>query len=232
MVREQDNFSLIPATSVDRLLAVGGIVVGILLFLYGKTPAVVVILSAGIFALLLHPLCNLAWIKDYTGRRIIAAIALAGVCILTGYGAWPSADIQQKKLDEMQRKLDEITRLLKEQNPKATPEALQQKYSKGYVIGKLTPDSPALPYQNRLATRYNVNWSSAYVKDNKDGSVDVGFPDFNIPSVSAVFMDNVVTLPKTVGARQSLGAAGISEFVEVLAVSPDGGVIVLFGFTG
>jgi hypothetical protein len=74
---------------VDKWLGIGGIVVTILLFLFGKTPALVVILAVLIFALLIHPIWNFWWIEEYKGRQIFFSALLAMGCFLIGYAAWP-----------------------------------------------------------------------------------------------------------------------------------------------
>src|ERR1041385_4207258 len=74
---------------VDIWLGIGSIVMTILLFLFGKTPAIVLVLAVLIFALLIHPIWNFWWIEKYRGRQIFFSVLLAIGCFLIGYAAWP-----------------------------------------------------------------------------------------------------------------------------------------------
>lgn len=74
---------------IDVWLAIGGVVVTILLYLFGKTPAVVIILSVLLFALLIHPVWNFWWVGKSRWRQIFFIGLLAAVSCLIAYGAWP-----------------------------------------------------------------------------------------------------------------------------------------------
>lgn len=74
---------------IDIWLAIGGVVVTILLYLFVKTPAVVIILSVLIFALLIHPVWNFWWVEKSRWRQILFSVLLAALSCLIAYGAWP-----------------------------------------------------------------------------------------------------------------------------------------------
>ncbi len=138
-------------------------------------------------------------------------------------------DETNKKLDETRRKLDEITRLLKEQNPNATPEKLKEKYSHGYGIAELNPTKAVVPYQNQLLEGFQVDWSVARVNDLGNGRVEVRMPDIYFNG-SLMVHGNLVSLPKVPGAGMKLVQAhGAGVYAEVLAIAPDGGVVVVTG---
>ena len=63
--------------------------VGILLFLYAKTPTMVILCSVAIFALLVHPAWRFWWVEDQRWRQVVGVVLLAAICVLVGYGAWP-----------------------------------------------------------------------------------------------------------------------------------------------
>jgi hypothetical protein len=69
---------------IDRWLGIGGIVVGILLFLLPKTPVVVIASLITIFVLLWHPVWNFWWIERSLYRRLGALLVLAFVLIWIG----------------------------------------------------------------------------------------------------------------------------------------------------
>jgi hypothetical protein len=74
---------------IDKWLGIGSIVVTILLFLFGKTPALVTVLCVAIFGLLIHPVWNFWWIEKSRWRQIFFIALLAVACGLIAYGAWP-----------------------------------------------------------------------------------------------------------------------------------------------
>lgn|GEM_PF-3613546 len=136
---------------------------------------------------------------------------------------------QQKKLDEQTKKLDEITKLLKEQNPQATPDQLQKKYSHGYTIVKLNQTGPATPYDSHLLDGWKVNWDVARVRDLGNGMVEVRWPDFTFPGGNT-FTGVRQRFTKTVGPHIPLVITdNVAVIAEVLAVAPDG-VVVVLGF--
>lgn len=75
---------------IDRWLGLGGVAVGILLFLFAKTPLAVVFWVVMFFFVLLHPVWNFWWIEKSLSRRFVAVTILAIVSIGVGYIAWPT----------------------------------------------------------------------------------------------------------------------------------------------
>ena len=77
--------------SLDRVLAVLGIVVGIILYLVPqKTPAVVIGVVALIFALLIHPLCNLPWVEKRHWRKVLTALLFIFLLGRLADISWPA----------------------------------------------------------------------------------------------------------------------------------------------
>jgi hypothetical protein len=70
---------------IDRWLALGGIVLGIVLFLVPKSPVVVGVLLGIVFLLMVHPIWTFWWMEDYLPRRIAGLIALATVLTIAGF---------------------------------------------------------------------------------------------------------------------------------------------------
>lgn len=77
---------------VDLWLVLASSAVGILFWLFPKTPITVVLGTVFIFGLLLHPAWNLPWIEDYLGRRVFTIFLLAAVCTVVGYITWPTKE--------------------------------------------------------------------------------------------------------------------------------------------
>src|ERR1035438_834803 len=61
---------------LDLWLAIGGIVVGIILFIVPKTTATVATSLIIIFALLIHPIWHFWWIEERLWRKLAAALLL------------------------------------------------------------------------------------------------------------------------------------------------------------
>jgi hypothetical protein len=75
---------------LDRWLGIGGIVVGVILYLLPeKAPTIVVVCTALIFVLLLHPAWNFWWIEDATWRRFTAVVLLAVSVVCLAMFVWP-----------------------------------------------------------------------------------------------------------------------------------------------
>lgn|GEM_PF-2845955 len=75
---------------IDSWLQLGGIAIGILLFLFAKTPLSVALCALAIFVILIHPVWNFWWISNYRPRQILFLFLLAVGCCLIGYKAWPT----------------------------------------------------------------------------------------------------------------------------------------------
>jgi hypothetical protein len=75
--------------SIDRILTLFGIAVGIVFYLLPKTPGMVVIGCVGIFACLVHPLWNLRWVEDEQLRRAVVVMMLLAACVFVGKVSWP-----------------------------------------------------------------------------------------------------------------------------------------------
>jgi hypothetical protein len=68
---------------IDRWLALAAVVLSVLLYLFPKTPGIVIGCLALVYLSLLHPVWNFWWIEDYLPRRIIALICMAlAMCII------------------------------------------------------------------------------------------------------------------------------------------------------
>lgn len=78
------------AKPIDRWLWLAGAAVAILLFLFAKTPLVVLICVVVLFGLLVHPVWNFWWIEKDVRRRLLALVGLALVCSFIAYAAWPA----------------------------------------------------------------------------------------------------------------------------------------------
>jgi|SRR5215831_7270244 len=87
--KKKSKLYFIPKKPIDRWLGLGGVVIGILLFLIAKTPTIVVVAVIAIFGLLLHPAVKFWWIEDRRWRQFASVALLAGLCTLVGYLAWP-----------------------------------------------------------------------------------------------------------------------------------------------
>ena len=137
---------------------------------------------------------------------------------------------QTQKLDEQKKQLDEITKLLKEQNPQATPDKLQKKYSHGYAIAKFNQNGPATPYDSRFLEGWRFNWSVAAIKEISGGRVEIRLPDITT-NTEGTLVNTGVILRKEVGAHVNYGNVdNVDISAEVLAVAQDG-VVVLVAFT-
>ena len=74
---------------IDRWLSLGGVAVGVLLFLIEKTPVSVIVFCAVLFALLIHPLWNFWWIEDSSARRRSATAVFIIALIFLAWNTWP-----------------------------------------------------------------------------------------------------------------------------------------------
>lgn len=75
---------------VDRWLGLGGVVVGVILYLLPeKTPITVVLCSSLIFVLLVHPTWNFWWIEDAIWRRLAALGTLITLLVCLSLFVWP-----------------------------------------------------------------------------------------------------------------------------------------------
>jgi thioredoxin 1 len=79
------------AKPLDRWLGIAGIVLGIILYLVPKTPALVVVLLLLMLGLLIHPIWNFWWIERSTLRRSITLVTLVLGTIIFGIWVWPPA---------------------------------------------------------------------------------------------------------------------------------------------
>lgn len=96
------NAGMAKRKPVDKWLGIGSIVVTILLFLFGKTPVLVGILSVAIFVLLIHPAWNFWWIEKSLRRRLAAVMTLAIAVIAIGYFAWPVSPLDTTGVTPLQ----------------------------------------------------------------------------------------------------------------------------------
>src|SRR5580692_10735795 len=75
---------------IDRWLAVGGIAVGIVLFLAPKTTLVIVSLLILVFALMIHPIWHFWWIEKRLWRKLLCTILFVWGLVWFGRISWPS----------------------------------------------------------------------------------------------------------------------------------------------
>src|SRR6266404_832053 len=75
---------------IDLWLAIGGVVVGIILFLLAKFPLTIATLLGVCFFLLLHPAWNFWWIEVRRWRQVTVVALLAGAIAIFGVCVWPS----------------------------------------------------------------------------------------------------------------------------------------------
>lgn len=74
---------------IDRWLALGGLALGVILYLLSRTPLIVIFGCLLVFVFLIHPVWNFWWIENKRHRQIIATLLLAILVLLLGYAAWP-----------------------------------------------------------------------------------------------------------------------------------------------
>lgn len=83
---------------IDRWLGLGGLGVGIMLYLLPKTQPIVIICLITIFALLISPIWNLWWIERSIWRRLVALIGLCIGLMILGIYVWPCLMIIPQEL--------------------------------------------------------------------------------------------------------------------------------------
>ena|SRR2546428_3975402 len=75
----------------DLWLALVGIAMGIIFWLFAKSPLAVTLAAIALFLLFLHPVWNFWGIENYAWRRVLALFVLAIGCAFIAYAAWPTA---------------------------------------------------------------------------------------------------------------------------------------------
>lgn len=83
---------------IDLWLWLGGVAVGILLYLTAKTPVAVVFWVVVFFFVLLHPVWNFWWIEKSLSRRFAAVTILAIISVGVGYISWPAPPLSSTSL--------------------------------------------------------------------------------------------------------------------------------------